>query len=202
MTARWTVVLPVKAPATAKTRLGLPDDERAALARAFALDTVAAALACRTVGTTVVVTDDAELAAELRVLGADVLDASLPLNAAIEAASRGRPGPVAAVPADVPALRPETLADALQVAGAHARAVVADRRAEGTVLLTALRAEDLSPSFGPRSFEVHRRSGAVPLTPRRWPDLRCDVDTAEDLAAARALGVGAATTRLLAPCRA
>jgi 2-phospho-L-lactate guanylyltransferase len=31
-----------------------------------------------------------------------------------------------------------------------------------------------------------------------WPGLRCDIDTPEDLAVARRLGVGPATTRALA----
>lgn len=195
MTARWTVVVPVKAPATAKTRLGLPDDERTRLARAFALDAVDAALWCPEVARTVVVTDDVVLGAELTQRGAVVLERSLPLNPAIRDAVADRPGPVAAMPADLPALTSATLAEALRAAGAHPRAVVADRRTAGTVLLTALRAEDLQPEFGAGSAEAHRRSGAVPLT-EEWPGLRCDVDTADDLAVARALGVGPATAAI------
>ena len=38
---------------------------------------------------------------------------------------------------------------------------------------------------------------AVELT-GAWPGLRCDIDTIEDLEAARLLGVGAATTRAIA----
>lgn len=195
MTARWTVVVPVKAPATAKTRLGLPDDERTRLARAFVLDAVEAALLCPEVARTVVVTDDVVLGAELTQRGAVVLERSLPLNPAIEAGAQGLTGPVAALPADLPALTPDVLAEALRAAGAHPRAVVADRRTAGTVLLTALRAEDLQPEFGAGSAEAHRRSGAVPLT-EEWPGLRCDVDTADDLAVARALGVGPATAAI------
>ena len=60
----WTVVIPVKAPAMGKSRLGpaVPPDARAALARAFALDTIAAALAARSVARVVVVGDDPSLA--------------------------------------------------------------------------------------------------------------------------------------------
>ncbi|MGZ4583781.1 MAG: 2-phospho-L-lactate guanylyltransferase, partial [Mycobacterium sp.] len=52
--------------------------------------------------------------------------------------------------------------------------------------------------FGSDSSARHRRSGAIELT-GAWPGLRCDVDTPDDLAAARRLGVGAATARALAP---
>jgi 2-phospho-L-lactate/phosphoenolpyruvate guanylyltransferase len=59
----WTVVIPVKAPAAGKTRLSpaLADEARAQLARAFALDTIAAALAATSVGRVIVVGDDASL---------------------------------------------------------------------------------------------------------------------------------------------
>ena len=60
----WTVVIPVKAPAIGKTRLlpALADDARAMLARAFALDTIAAARGAATVERVIVVSDDAALA--------------------------------------------------------------------------------------------------------------------------------------------
>ncbi|GAA4380100.1 NTP transferase domain-containing protein [Agromyces bauzanensis] len=61
---RWTVVIPVKAPASGKSRLvpGVTDAARAALARAFALDTIAAARAARSVERVIVVGDDPDLA--------------------------------------------------------------------------------------------------------------------------------------------
>jgi 2-phospho-L-lactate guanylyltransferase (CobY/MobA/RfbA family) len=43
----------------------------------------------------------------------------------------------------------------------------------------------------------HRDSGAVELT-GAWPGLRCDIDTPEDLAEARRLGVGPATSAAVA----
>jgi 2-phospho-L-lactate guanylyltransferase len=54
----------------------------------------------------------------------------------------------------------------------------------------------LDPLFGPDSAELHRHSGAIELT-GAWPGLRCDVDTPDDLLAARRLGVGAATTQAI-----
>ena len=73
---------------------------------------------------------------------------------------------------------------------------VADRLATGTAALCAF-GTALDPQFGSDSSARHRRSGAIELT-GAWPGLRCDVDTPADLAAARRLGVGAATARAVA----
>jgi hypothetical protein len=63
----YAVLLPVKPPGRGKTRLGdLPRDE---LARAFALDTATASLATPSVREVLVVTDDADFASALSVLG-------------------------------------------------------------------------------------------------------------------------------------
>jgi len=55
---------------------------------------------------------------------------------------------------------------------------------------------DLRPHFGPGSAEAHLRSGARPLA-GTWPGLVRDVDTAADLRAALALGLGPGTTALV-----
>src|SRR4029453_11451948 len=59
--ATWTVVIPVKPSARGKSRLNVSGVDRVALARAIALDTVAAAAACESVAQVVVVTDDGGL---------------------------------------------------------------------------------------------------------------------------------------------
>lgn len=66
--AGWTVVVPVKSLTAAKTRLAPEHSpaERAALARAFALDTVHAARNARTVRRVVVVSDEPVVELELR----------------------------------------------------------------------------------------------------------------------------------------
>jgi 2-phospho-L-lactate guanylyltransferase len=66
----WTVVIPAKAPIRAKTRLAphLDDASRMALARAFAADTVAAALAAASVARVIVVGDDSSLAGDAEFL--------------------------------------------------------------------------------------------------------------------------------------
>ena len=98
---------------------------------------------------------------------------------------------------DLPALQTQELAEAIVAARHHRRSFVADRLATGTAALFAFGAP-LDPQFGSDSSARHRRSGAIELT-GAWPGLRCDVDTPDDLAAARRLGVGAATARALAP---
>jgi 2-phospho-L-lactate guanylyltransferase len=201
----WSIVVPAKRLAVAKTRLRpltavLGDGTAAghdALVLALLADTVAAALACPMVAEVVVVTDDPAADEVVRGLGArtvaDEPDAGL--NPALEHAARGLAGPLAALSSDLPALRPGELAGALGAAGDVARGFVADAHGTGTTLLTSL-GEPLRPAFGPGSAAAHRAGGAVPLT-GNWPGLVRDVDTDADLRAALALGTGPRTTELL-----
>src|SRR5690242_10697956 len=70
----WTVLLPVKVLARAKSRLAvLAGDRRGELALALASDTVAAVLACPEVARVVVVTSDPEAGPLLAALGAVVV---------------------------------------------------------------------------------------------------------------------------------
>ena len=200
---RWAVVIPVKPLATAKTRLrgaapGLPHER---LVLAFALDCATAAVASRAVAEVLVVTDDPVAAKALGEVGAFVVpdEPGAGLNAALRYGAGLLSGPVAALAGDLPALRPAELAGALDAAGAHARAFVADATGGGTVLLTAAGAP-LDPRFGAGSARAHTAAGAVPLD-GAWPSLRLDVDTAEDLARATALGLGAHTRAALATLR-
>jgi uroporphyrinogen decarboxylase len=57
----WTVVIPVKPSARGKSRLSVEGVDRVALARAIALDTIVAAVACESVAQVVIVTDDGGL---------------------------------------------------------------------------------------------------------------------------------------------
>lgn len=202
--ADWTLVVPLRPLSRAKSRLAAAAGEelRPRLALAFAQDTVAAAVACPAVEGVVVVTDDPLAGAELAALGArivpDVPDAGL--NPALEhgeAVVRAeRPGAsVAALNADLPALRPTELARVLGAARAHRRSFLADAAGVGTTLLAAVGGVALAPAFGGASRAGHLASGAVEM---RLPDVesvRLDVDTGEDLAAALALGVGPHTLR-------
>jgi 2-phospho-L-lactate guanylyltransferase len=102
---------------------------------------------------------------------------------------------LAALAADLPALRPDELARALRAA-AHPgsgsgprRGFVPDAGGTGTTLLAAPPGVPLAPRFGPGSAARHAASGARRLD-GDWPSLRRDVDTAADLASAERLGLG------------
>ena len=204
---RWSVVLPVKRLPLAKSRLydgTRPHEVHRELALALALDTAAAALACPAVARVVAVTDDLRAAGRLVALGAVVvpdrpdqgLNPALDYGAGRAAALAPADG-VAAVSADLAALRPAELAGALDAAAAHPRAFVPDAAGTGTTLLAACPGIPLTPRFGTGSRAAHLASGAAELT-GDWPTLRLDIDTAADLAAATRLGLGPATTAALA----
>lgn len=203
MNPGWAVVVPVKPLAAAKSRLARPD--RAALALAMATDTVAAARAAS--AEVVVVTDDPRAAAAVAAPGVLVVadEPAAGLNPALAygagvAVGRWPDRGVAALSADLPALRPDELRRGLSAAAAHSRALVADAAGTGTVLLTARPGVVLRPSFGPGSRAAHVAAGAHDLTDDLGTSvagLRRDVDTLDDLRTALTLGVGPATWRLI-----
>jgi 2-phospho-L-lactate guanylyltransferase len=186
------LLLPVKRPARAKSRLDIPDPAlRATLVAAFARDVVEAALACPAVGSVYVVTDDPDLDLPGATRLPDEGDGDLnrALRRAADRVVRTDPGvTVAALCADVPCLQPDDLADALG-APPGPRWFVGDAAGTGTTLLAAAGGEPLDPHFGIDSAAAHTASGAVALT-APLPTLRLDVDTLADLAQARALGLG------------
>lgn len=198
---RYGVLVPVKPPAVAKSRLAdLGDYARRRLVVAFAVDTVVAALESPLVDVVLAVTDDHELARVLADQGAHVLPdgAAGDLNASLVQAARelARRWPdlaVAALCADLPALRPTELTAALEMAPQQAAAYVADAQGSGTTLLLAPDSERFAPHFGPGSASAHHDAGAVQIELATIPSLRLDVDTRDDLDAAIRLGVGART---------
>ena len=109
---------------------------------------------------------------------------------------------VGALQADLPALRSDELRAALAEAAARfaagaAAAFCADTPGDGTTLLLAAPGAALAPAFGPGSATRHAAAGAV-LVGGSQPGLRRDVDTADDLRLAVALGVGPHTASALA----
>ncbi len=165
------------------------------------VDTVTAASA---VAPVTVVTPDETAADAARQLGASVLMDPTPpghhdpLNNAIataEAELRATAPNIVVLQGDLPALQPQELAEALALARGYQRSFVGDRHGTGTSALFAF-GTALAPHFGSDSAARHRHSGAIELT-GAWPGLRCDIDTPDDLQAARRLGVGTATTRTL-----
>lgn len=203
---RFAVLVPVKPPAFAKSRLrALGDQGRRDLATAFAVDTVTAAAACPVVDQVLVVTDDHELARdlgdELGELGVEVipdgttddLNATLVLAAA-EMRRRYPDLRLVALCADLPALRPSELALALAAARADTMAFVADAEGVGTTAVVAPRLGVLRPAFGPCSRQRHLDTGAHEVDGIDVPSLRRDVDDRDDLAEALRLGVGRRTS--------
>ncbi|WP_308013458.1 2-phospho-L-lactate guanylyltransferase [Streptomyces beigongshangae] len=208
---QWTLVVPLKALARAKSRLSdtAADGLRPGLALAFAQDTVAAALACSEVADVAVVTGDALAGRELAALGARIirdepgggLNAALRHAAAAVRAARPRT-PLAALNADLPALRPPELARVLLAAGEFPRAFLPDAAGFGTTLLAASPGRELLPAFGADSRARHRASGAAEILPPSVDSVRQDVDTGTDLLAALALGVGPRTASAVERLRA
>jgi len=202
----WSIVVPLKRLHAAKSRLrgAVPGVAHDDLVLALALDTVQAALRCPVVRAVYVVTDEIRTQNAVSALGAhwirDAPDAGLNPALTHGAAHVARSAPdtgVATLGGDLPALRPEELAEALTMAMAHERAYVPDAPGSGTVLLTARPGVTLDPRFGPDSAREHARSGAY-LLDGVWPSLRRDVDVREDLVTAAHLGLGSHTSALLA----
>ncbi|MBF6226883.1 2-phospho-L-lactate guanylyltransferase [Nocardia abscessus] len=202
-------VIAVKSLDRAKSRLAdrLRPEHRARLVLAMLADTVTATAAVGAVVSVTVVTPDPAVADLARTLGADVHpEPRRPradgLNAALAAtadALRGAHGPIdlLALQADLPALRPEELSDMLAAAPRGLRSIVVDHEGSGTAALVVRDpVAALDPRFGPGSARSHIDAGAVDLS-GDWPGLRLDVDTADDLDRAVALGAGNATRAVL-----
>jgi 2-phospho-L-lactate/phosphoenolpyruvate guanylyltransferase len=207
------LIIAVKRLAAAKTRLApvFSARTRESVVLAMLVDTLTAASRAGSVRSITVVTPDEAAAAAAAELGADVLADPTPeghpdpLNNAIATAESALvdsfsnadlSANVVVLQGDLPALQTQELSEAIAAARHHERSFVADRLGTGTSALFAF-GTSLDPQFGPDSAARHRRSGAIELT-GAWPGLRCDVDTPADMAAARRLGVGAATARAVA----
>jgi 2-phospho-L-lactate guanylyltransferase len=232
----WTVLLPVKVLARAKSRLAvLAGERRHELALALASDTVCAVVACPEVARVIVVTSDPVAGPRLAALGAHIIPEAIghpvelsrelsresadgsqhALNAALlqgaAVAARRWPGTgLAALTADLPALRPAELATALRAAGhgvpgadfgpglLPGAAFVPDAAGVGTTLYAAPPGGEFRPMFGGASRARHAAAGAAELALDGIGGLRQDVDTPDDLRAAVALGVGPRTAEVAA----
>jgi len=194
----WSVLMPVKVLARAKSRLaGLAGPRRGDLALALACDTVTAVLGADAVARVIVITDDQVATAALTALGALVVpdEPRDGLNAALRhgagyASARWPADGTAALSADLPALRPEQISRALRAAAAWPTAFVADAAGDGTTLYTAVPGAAFRPSFGLASRARHAAGGAVELVLDGIAGLRRDVDTPSDLRGAVTLGLG------------
>jgi 2-phospho-L-lactate guanylyltransferase len=202
---RFAVLVPVKPPAFAKSRLrDLGDQARRDLATAFAVDTVTAAAACPVVAAVLVVTDDHELARGLADLGVEVIpdgttdDLNVTLRLAAAEMARRRPElHLVALCADLPALRPDELTAALSAAHGTGMAFVADADGVGTTAVIAPDLDSFSPAFGTGSRQRHLDAGAHEVDGIDVPSLRRDVDDREALTEAVRLGVGPHTSMVV-----
>lgn len=183
---RWTVVVPVKAWRSAKSRLAqLSEGQRLVLAQALARDTVetvlgtAGVLECVLVGERSTCSDMAGSGARCVEIPDDLgLDAALLRGQA--AADESASG-VCLLVADLPLLSSASLRGALAVVPVAGHAVVRDTAGSGTTML-ASRARSLRPSFGTGSAGRHLATGATDLSDVVDPRLRCDLDEWADLA--------------------
>lgn len=201
----WSLVIPVKVLARAKSRLtGLDAPRRACLALAMAADTVAAARMADGVAAVIVVTDDPAVTSAATGLGATVL-ADTPAAGLNEALEHGAAYSRAIWPergcaglaADLPALRPEELSRALTAAARFGEAFVPDAEQTGTTLYAAAAGTAFRPLFGVSSRQRHIAAGAAELDLPDLDGLRRDVDTADDLRRAAVIGLGPRTVAAL-----
>jgi 2-phospho-L-lactate guanylyltransferase len=195
----WRIVIPFKGTARAKSRLAERFDPpaRAALAMAMLRDTVSAVRKTPFVGGLVVVCHDPNLPSLLadgerleqrsaRVPVTVLPDPGAGLNGAISAGiSSARADDagahVAVVLGDLPALRPEDLAAALELARGHSLAFVADAATTGTTMITVSPGIPVEPRFGTGSAAAHVASGFAALELPASSGLRRDVDAPGDL---------------------
>lgn len=189
----YVVLVPVKAPTIAKSRLAVAAGLRAAYARAFALDTLLAVRAVTGVAEVVVVSSDAEIAEAAAGIGVRTLRDSGGLNdslrAAAEALRQRHPDAlVVALTADLPSLTSGDLAAGLGQMRGPGPWFVADADGTGTTLYAAPY-DAFDPHFGLESRRAHLAAGALEVG-GSLASLRRDVDRTDHLAEARRLGLG------------
>lgn len=209
----WTIVVPVKALAGAKSRLApaVTTPRRRALVMAMATDVLRACLDAPCVSRVRVVSSDpdvevltlrvgaefvAEPTATSGVAGDEAPSHHDTLNAALAAAFGDVPGPVGVVTADLPEMTAAHLGRILAVASGHPHSIVADHSGEGTTMaFWTGPATGRTPRFGVGSAARHRvEGGAVLLDGDAAPAAATrDVDTPVDLADLAGRPVGEAT---------
>lgn len=214
----WTVVVPVKALESAKSRLStvLTSDARRELVLAMATDVLRACLSAPGVRSVRVVSPDPEvraLADRLRVgyvndpegawaaLGPDGAPHCVcpddPLNTALTAALVDITGPAAVVTADLPELTSGQLSGILARAVGYPHSVVTDHRGVGTTMAfwTSPTSSRVS-RFGTGSADRFRIDGSAVALPAPEQAAR-DVDTPRDLSILADREVGPATAAVL-----
>ncbi|MEB3369001.1 2-phospho-L-lactate guanylyltransferase [Saccharopolyspora mangrovi] len=200
--ARWDVVIPLKAIASAKSRLEL-GAMRPRLAWTMARDTVVAVAECEAVRRIVVVTADTTTWRSLPIRGLTVLsDPGGGLQQAVRTGVDAVAKPseqrgIAVLTGDLPAARSSEWATAFELAERHPMSFIADTAGTGTTAFFMRSDSSRLPRFGERSRTAHLDMGAVELSHPSFTTVRRDVDTRDDLREALALGVGPNTQALM-----
>ncbi|MFM7148166.1 MAG: 2-phospho-L-lactate guanylyltransferase, partial [Actinomycetales bacterium] len=172
-TRSWSVILPVKLLADAKTRLHV-DHGRAELALAFFTDVLQALRSTAMVEQIHVVSDDSDVQAvvqasadeRVRVVQQGPVAGLNPAirHAASHIESLHSNAPIAVIASDLPCLDAATITMVLVQAGHHERAFVTDVQGIGTTMLFRTAGPSLDPAFGGRSRARHRKLGYIELS--------------------------------------
>ncbi|MGH3497219.1 MAG: 2-phospho-L-lactate guanylyltransferase [Nocardioidaceae bacterium] len=190
----WTAVVPVKAFSAAKSRLrAVVGDDTAALAAAFAADTVTAVAGADLIEHVVVVGPPVQRSGGT--LDTVLDDPGTGLNDAVRhgigwVRERHPRAAILVVTSDLPALRSVDVNVLLKAAEDHVDGAVPDLEGRGTTALTLRPGSSLLPAFGEGSWRRHLRAGADPLDGAASPRLRRDVDTLEHVVEAARMGIG------------
>ncbi len=191
-------IVPIRTPATAKSRLrgALPDPAREALVLAMAGHVLSALKAAPAITGVVAVSagrEIEELAARLAVATLrqpEDRGMNEDIAAAIEALD-DRSGGVMIVAADMPFASSAAFGEVAAACVPGTVVIVPDRHGTGTNVLAIGQGVRLAPAFGANSFERHRRSaeaaGARSVV-LNVAALSFDVDTPDDLALLKASG--------------
>lgn len=205
----WAVV-PVKPFTTAKLRLAgaLTPSQRTQLTRLMAEDVLDALAASKhLLAGVLVVTADAEAAALAQHRGAEVLPEPAPagINQALALAA-GRlmddDSGMIVIPTDLPHISADAIEKLVHLLAAPCSVALVPATEDGGTNLLALRPARIIPlSFGPNSFERHRKAahtaGILPSI-LRAPELGRDIDRPEDLEAFMSLHTATRTHAFLA----
>ncbi|SDC66104.1 2-phospho-L-lactate guanylyltransferase [Sphingomonas sp. YR710] len=182
----WTAIVPIKRGMNRKSRLAehLSQDERQRLSDHLAVRVLDRLVRSPSVGRVLVLSETAHddpaygwLADKGRGLNAELADARAVIAA-----------PVIIIHGDLPLIESDDIAALIAAAGTDGVAIAPDRHDDGTNALALASAAPFAFAFGEGSCARHRAAAGSTGAIVRRPGLAHDIDTPDDLAAARAVG--------------
>lgn len=207
------LLIPLKDPANAKSRLGglLSQEERARLAWAMFEDVSRAVCATTRLDRVVLVSSFEPAIEHARSLGWEVLveQSQESESASIDWASRVLAGrgfdTVMRLPADIPLVEPRDIDELISIElESHAAVLVPSREGTGTNAITRV-PPDLFPScFGPNSLALHKQEAArvgVECLIVNYARIALDIDEPADLKVLLETGGGSQTLSMLGEMR-